>query len=265
MVDVKFGENTVTLEVSENGINETFDFEVGKEALTDGKAYVLRKSAIHRLVTALGIIVGEPKNFYVGKNIAISRAATFGKRTEYALGDASEASLENDIARKYPFIMADNRAYQRAVIQVLGLAGRFYGEDELKISNSNGKKEQSENAPNQNIDESTPPVTSKPVTSNYQASPTGQGNTASYFTVSAEHTAKYSWLTQQTADELANINPDTYIMEQGRHKDKKWSATQTFELAPETAEWYAAKGYGPNEKFNEAVSACRKAIINSLR
>lgn len=261
MVDVKFSEETILLTVSENGVDNTFDFEVGKEALTDGKAYVLRKSAIHRLVTALGITVGEPKNFHVGRNIVISRAATFGNRTEYAIGDASEASLESDIARKYPFIMADNRAYQRAVIQVLGLAGRFYGEDELKFEKDGVRNESS--------DSKSTKIPSSEAASNVPSTPPqiqkATNSSSAHFIVRPEHTEKYPWLTQEVADDLDNIDPNTYIMEQGRHKDKKWSASETLRNGPETAEWYASKGYGPNEKFNEAVRACRKAIINSLR
>lgn len=84
------------------------------------------------------------------------------------------------------------------------------------------------------------------------------------FVVKPEHTQMYPWLTQITADEAAFIDPDIYVIEQGRNAQKRWTATQTLINDRATVEWYASKDFGNNQMFNDAVLACRAAIIKSL-
>ena len=67
------------------------------------------------------------------------------------------------------------------------------------------------------------------------------------------------------ADEAAFIDPDTFIMEQGRDKQYRWTATQTLINDKATVDYYAAKPLGDNQMFNDTVLACRAAIIKSLR
>ncbi len=85
------------------------------------------------------------------------------------------------------------------------------------------------------------------------------------FYVRPEHTQQYPWLTQMAADEAAFIDPDTFIMEQGRNKQYRWTATQTLINDKATVDYYAAKPLGDNQMFNDTVLACRAAIIKSLR
>ena len=85
------------------------------------------------------------------------------------------------------------------------------------------------------------------------------------FIVKPEHTEMYPWLTQMAADEAAFIDPDTYVMEQGRDKQYRWTATQTLINDKDNAEWYASRPLSNNQQFNDAVLACRAAIIKSLR
>ena len=75
----------------------------------------------------------------------------------------------------------------------------------------------------------------------------------------------YPWLTQIAADEASFIDPDTYVMEQGRDKQYRWTATQTLINDKGNAEWYASRPLGNNQQFNDAVLACRAAIIKALR
>lgn len=90
-------------------------------------------------------------------------------------------------------------------------------------------------------------------------------NEMTKFIVKPEHTEKYPWLTQMAADEAAFIDPDTYIMEQGRDKQYRWTATQTLINDRDNAEWYASRPLSNNQQFNDAVLACRAAIIKTLR
>lgn len=115
-----------------NGMAHKFEFEPKTEFILDNNCCILRKTAIHRMVTELQIEVSVPDIKPISNTMVIVRAAKLGERVEYAIGEASDKSLESDIAKKYPILTADNRAYQRAVLQVLGLAGRVYGEDEMR-------------------------------------------------------------------------------------------------------------------------------------
>lgn len=115
-----------------NGMAYKFEFEPKTEFISDNNCCILRKTAIHRMVTELQIEVSEPDIKPISNTMVIVRAAKLGERVEYAIGEASDKSLDSDIAKKYPILTADNRAYQRAVLQVLGLAGRVYGEDEMR-------------------------------------------------------------------------------------------------------------------------------------
>ena len=129
-----FNENgQLVVEVTRpNGMAYKFEFEPKTEFISDNNCCILRKTAIHRMVTELQIEVSEPDIKPISNTMVIVRAAKIGERVEYAIGEASDKSLESDIAKKYPILTADNRAYQRAVLQVLGLAGRVYGEDEMR-------------------------------------------------------------------------------------------------------------------------------------
>ena len=94
---------------------------------------------------------------------------------------------------------------------------------------------------------------------------TSMPNGMTKFIVKPEHTEMYPWLTQIAADEAAFINPDTYIMEQGRDKQYRWTATQTLINDKKNCEWYASRPLNNNQQFNDAVLACRAAIIKALR
>lgn len=96
-------------------------------------------------------------------------------------------------------------------------------------------------------------------------SQTAVPNGMTKFIVRPEHTEMYPWLTQMAADEAAFIDPDTYVMEQGRDKQYRWTATQTLINDKENCEWYASRPLSNNQQFNDAVLACRAAIIKALR
>lgn len=104
-----------------------------------------------------------------------------------------------------------------------------------------------------------------PEQSNLQQSQSAIPNGMAKFIVKPEHTKMYPWLTQMAADEAAFIDPDTYVMEQGRDKQYRWTATQTLINDKDNAEWYASRPLSNNQQFNDAVLACRAAIIKSLR
>lgn len=252
-----------------------YEFDSGQDIISDHNIVILKKAAIQKLVVGENIKVGEPKAFFIGSSIVISRSAQYGTRIEYAIGEASKNSLKTDIAKTYPFITADNRAYQRAVLQVLGLAGRFYGEDEIQRDSSGS--DDPFDYPVISSDMATTSVGSTEAihsvssnlinsqqTTSVRNSTVSNTIPANRYIIKPEHTTKYHWLTQQAADEVASIDPDTYVINQGRNKNKGWTASQMLLNDLASTEWYAEKSIGTNEKFNEAIRACRAAIIKAL-
>lgn len=62
----------------------------------------------------------------------------FGRRTE-SVGEALDATLDTDIARNYPVLMAYKRAFDDAAIKYLGLEGKVYSDQQIARSEGEAK------------------------------------------------------------------------------------------------------------------------------
>ena len=56
-----------------------------------------------------------------------------------AVGESNPTNLETDIAKKYPAIIASNRAIDRAMIQILGISSKAYSDLEVQVMYQNAR------------------------------------------------------------------------------------------------------------------------------
>ncbi|MCR5480351.1 MAG: hypothetical protein K6F27_10935 [Ruminococcus sp.] len=267
--------------------------------------FLLRKAGISRITAQEEIIIGKPEpmpneRFVTANRIVVLVSATKDNETVWEIGSASPETLKG-FANLYPFEMAYNRARQRAVLCLLGLGGKVYGEDEIQepikkpvndpntrrpviitdgdeatneipryqvpeLSKVYGMSEQTQpyrqpQAPQQLYNVQQGYIAPSQTTS---ASGAPQPPQRAGFVVRPEHQSMYPWLTQEAADLASTIDPNTYVLDQGKNKAMGWTAAQTLAKDPQTVEWYAEKNLGANQRFNEAVLACRAAIIQQF-
>ena len=283
-----------------------FEFDRDSEFIElENGGYILRKSAISRITADEGIIISKPESmpgerFVLANRIVVLCAATKGEETVWEIGSASPDTLKG-FSQNWPFEMAYNRARQRAVLCLLGLGGKIYGEDEIQDP---VRKNPPTYAPNPvpqratvitdempgDVPRDYPNMTdvynlpTQPSHTQSQAPQQAYGTPQQYgvppqpqaplraseppqrarFIVRPEHQNLYSWLTQEAADQASTINPDLYVLDQGKNKDMRWTATQTMTNDPATVEWFAEHKLGSNPRFNDAIIACRAAIIASI-
>lgn len=62
----------------------------------------------------------------------------FGRRVE-SVGESLDGTLDTDIARNYPTLMAYKRAFDDAAIKYLGLDGKVYSDQQIAVSGSESK------------------------------------------------------------------------------------------------------------------------------
>lgn len=262
---IEMANGCLNVKISDDQKERTYTFKVGENIIEENGVYILQKSAIMDLVEGEKIVVSPPKVVFAQNGcFVLCRSAEYNGRTEYALGEANSGNLSTDIAKKYPAITADNRAYERAVLAVLGLSGRIYGSDEIATSNTPSASAE------RNI---TQTITSANTVSksNQNVSPESAKQSAasakvSKFTITADMKSQYPWLENPEFDKYGDeTNPSVYAIKQGRNKEKGWNATEMLMYDRSSAEWYASKQFSnSNDDFNKCVVACRKAIYNEL-
>lgn len=75
----------------------------------------------------------EPKMFEPGHFVVFcTMTGDNDSRRVEAIGEASEASLESNIARMYPVLMATQRAFDRAAIRILDFPGKAFSDSEIE-------------------------------------------------------------------------------------------------------------------------------------
>jgi len=88
---------------------------------------------LHRYVEIAGAKAGvkydhEPVEFNTSHGVAVVKCtATLGNNTVVTFGEASPKNNKNS----YPVSMAEKRAYDRAVLKLIGVHGFIYSEDEV--------------------------------------------------------------------------------------------------------------------------------------
>ena len=115
--------------------------ELNIEAWTQGNTIIIGHKALESTYQEISEIYGlqyeykgNPRDWVVGNNhFAVPCVLTdsLGYKVEM-IGESLDATLDNEIAKNYPVTMAQNRAFDRAVIAYLGIE-KAYSSNEIPL------------------------------------------------------------------------------------------------------------------------------------
>lgn len=157
---------TITIRVG----NLSLIFKQNEDYVFENDKIVIKHAAVLQIADSVGITVTDPEvvsscgmKHYVLKRTAKMPATVPGKEpktvTEY--GESMPDNLDTKIAKMYPFITANTRAYDRAVLQLIGLSGKVYSDAEIKAT-SNQQNGGTGNAPAKPAEKVSPPAAQTP-------------------------------------------------------------------------------------------------------
>jgi len=236
-------------------------FELGtKEYLKSDKGKILLK---HRSVATLaelaGVAVGPPVLVHThGPSIYVfARTATHGGKSVTEIGESNSQSLYDEVMKITPATTADNRAYERAVLKVLGIYGDVYGASEIDFKDGNKQPSAvSQNEPKKATAEND--TTSDEVIGCADES---EGNTQKAPEQAATNPPWWDD-TGFGAYKESELNPETFIVTQGPLAGKNWTVKQLYDYQYNSCRYFADRTAleGANDDFRKQVYTCRRAI-----
>lgn len=230
-------------------------FEIGeKQYLKSDKGKILLKhQIIVELARLTGVTVEEPKLVHTHSPVVyvFSRTAIRGSERCTEIGESNGQSLYDDIMKITPATTADNRAYERAVLKVLGLYGEAYGASEIdyrdgkKMPPSVSQTEPKDNKSDSKKKDETEVVNEESGTS-------------------AKTDEKPVWWddTGVGVYKESLLEPDTFIVTHGQFAGKNWTVKQLYDYQYNSCKYYAERSQLGNadDEFRKQVYACRRAI-----
>jgi hypothetical protein len=230
-------------------------FDIGeKQYLKSDKGKILLK---HQTIVGLAklnnVIVEEPRLVHTHSPVVyvFSRTATRGDLRCTEIGESNGQSLYDDIMKITPATTADNRAYERAVLKVLGLYGEAYGASEIDYRD--GKKQPpsvSQTEPKDNKKDSIKKNEPEDTIIDFQTA-TKTENKPFWWDDTGVGVFKESLL-----------EPDTFIVTHGQFAGKNWTVKQLYDYQYNSCKYYAERSQLENadDEFKKQVYACRRAI-----
>ena len=101
----------------------------------DDSSVVIKHGTVVQIADSFNIQVSDPKILIAHgpKSYVVTRTASdqILRKEVLGIGEVIPENLETPLSIKYPFITADTRAYDRAVLQLLGLSGKVYSDFEI--------------------------------------------------------------------------------------------------------------------------------------
>jgi len=146
----------------------------------------------------------------------------FGRRIE-SIGESLDATLENEISRNYPALMAVKRAFDDAAIKFLGLDGKVYSDQQMP------SKVQT-------------PAASEDISMEDTAEPVNEAPKAA--TASAE----------PVSDEPDEF--DTTIVDAGNVRRQNYSVRECYRKSPHTVRWVANSMLAQSEARKHLKDVC---------
>lgn len=225
--------------------------EKGDYFKSDKGKILIKHQTIMYLTHLLKIKVGEPvlmsnssPTIYV-----IARRAERGNETYTALGESNTKNLFCDMMLINPATTADNRAYDRAVLGVLGVYGDVYGSSEINYKDNE-----------------------EPITPTPKKSETKQETTAVQAEIKMDESPKainptednpFWW--NDTGKGLYTdraLDPQTFIVTEGPNAGKNWTTRQLYDYDYKSCLYFAerTKLEEANDSFKKQVYSCRRAI-----
>lgn len=231
-----------------------FEFAEKKDFIRSDSEKILMK---HHAITVLA----QNANIYVSMPVlltshdsncfVIAREAKKEDGTRYsAVGESNPKNLWSEYLEQYPAETADNRAYDRAVLGVIGVYGKIYSTSEFSFNDGKPQEEskpaviasiaaadeepKEEQAPDANSDEADQPDKLP------------------------------EWWNDIGVGVYSDkqLDPTTFIVTEGQCKGKNWTVKQLYEFKYDSCYYFATRTLenSKSEEFTKQVYACRRAL-----
>ena len=179
-----------------------------------------------------------------------NRTATTDPNLQVSTSQANgvKDNLWSEYLQQYPAETADNRAYERAVLGIVGLYGKIYGGSEIPFSDEHRSVTVPEKAPEKQAEEQTvekvDEVQNAPVEASVESLPKWWNDIGVGL-----YTDK-------------QLDPDTFIVTQGQCKGKNWTVKYLYDYNYKSCWYFATRDLenAPSEDFTKQVYACRRAV-----
>ncbi len=236
------------------------EFEIGeKQYLKSDKGRILLKhKTIVELAALAGVTVEEPKLVHTHSPVVyvFSRTATRGSKRVTEIGESNGQSLYDDIMKVNPATTADNRAYERAVLKVLGIYGEVYGASEIDYRDGKKPSTVSKTEPKTKVDDSKKQALTDVQDSDNDtaaAPPGSQNRKPVWWDDTGVGTFKES-----------ELDPETFIITQGQFAGKNWTVKQLYDYQYKSCLYFAERASldTANDEYKKQVYSCRRAIRN---
>ncbi len=233
-------------------VNEVdYEFTEKKDFIrSDSDKLLMKHHAIVTLAQNANITVSMPvlMSSHDAGSFVIAREA---KRADgvrlSAVGEANKDNLFSEYLQQYPAETADNRAYDRAVLGVVGVYGRIYSTSEFSFNDAENKPKAKKET---NIE--------KPVETSSDAEDTATE------TVESNDGELPAWWNDVGVGVYsdAQLAPETFIVTEGQCKGRSWTVKNLYDCRYDSCWYFATRTLdnAKSEDFIKQVYSCRRAI-----
>lgn len=250
---VEINEKTKTLTVYVDC--QPYEFQNSDYFKSDNGKILLKHQSVMLLAELTNTKVGPPSllSNYNPVIYVLARTAERDGVSYTGIGETNAKTLFSDIMKKNPATTADNRAYERAVLGVLGLYGFIYGSSEINYKDGENKTPPASKLKSEK-DNKTEEVKAETKTEDGQE-PESPADKKPDLPVWWNDTG-YGVYPE------SEINPDTFIVTEGPFKGKNWTVRQLYEIQYKSCLFFAERNSLENasEDFKKQVYSCRKII-----
>ena len=224
---------------------------------SDKKKIILKHHAVINLANNANIKVGPPvllSSHDTGSFVFAREAVRSDGVKLSAVGEANAVkdNLWSEYLQQYPAETADNRAYERAVLGVIGVHGKIYGGSEIPFAD-----QVKEEKP---LNEIPTVVTKLPTEETVDDVPEDNPKEEKVETLT-EHPKWWNDIGTGLYTD-AQLDPETFIVTQGQCKGKNWTVKYLYDFNYKSCWYFATRDLdnAPSEEFTKQVFACRRAI-----
>lgn len=229
-----------------------FDIKAEQYLLSDNGKILLKHQTVSMLADAIGINVGKP-TLIISHNPAVyvfSRTVSLGDTEITEIGESNSANMFDEVMKVNPATIADNRAYERAVLKLIGIYGEVYGSSEMDFKDDKKKSAVSKKEPKKQNDtlKDDDDKANKEVEKSKAAVPDG---------------TPFWWNdTGMGAFRESQLDPEVAIVTQGPCSGKNWTVKQLYDYQYKSCVFFAERTNLENasDDFKIQVYACRRVI-----
>lgn len=237
-------------------VNEVdYEFAEKKDFIrSDSEKLLMKHHAIVTLAQNANITVSMPV-LMSSHDISSYVIAREAKRADgvrlSAVGEANRDNLFSEYLQQYPAETADNRAYDRAVLGVVGVYGRIYSTSEFSFNDRENKPKPKKDTPAENTAEKPDEVKVDAEDAQTETAESTDGELPIWW--NDVGVGVYS---------DAQLAPETFIITEGQCKDRSWTVKNLYDCRYDSCWYFATRTLdnAKSENFIKQVYSCRRAI-----